>query len=288
MASYYDVEALKEYVRKGMIARGNDPNIALKVWTGEGLSPGVWQSNVRTAKGREPSFGPFQMLVGGGDTGYPEGMGNAFTRATGLDPRDPKNVYAMADYAMNHASKKGYGEWYAARDQGIGPMAGIGANARVMPVSYTQEPVAPRAGPPTPYEGLGPSSMAQSGVQPAGGQISSPAAPSVAPWAPGGSKASLLQQFTREGGTGGLGSGPQLGQNRSGAGPQNLAQALQMGQMKETMVDPIAKGIQGLAARFTGKPETTPAAIPVVSPAGSASTSTGISLFDWLKKLGQG
>jgi hypothetical protein len=53
------------------------------------------------------------------------GMGNDFYNETKLDPRDPKNVYAMADYAMAHAGKNGWGAWYGARDNGIGPWEGI-------------------------------------------------------------------------------------------------------------------------------------------------------------------
>lgn len=116
--SYYDVEALKRYIATNAPKYGLDPATALKVWTGEGLRDGVWQSNVYKNGKRENSFGPFQFYMDGG-------MGNVFQKATGLDPRDPKNVYAMADWAMAHAGKKGWGEWYAARDQGIGPWQGI-------------------------------------------------------------------------------------------------------------------------------------------------------------------
>lgn len=128
--SYYDVKALKQYIASNAARYGLDPATALKVWTGEGLSEGVWQSNIVKNGVREPSYGPFQFYTGGG-------MGNEFQKATGLDPRDPKNVYAMADYAMAHAGKHGWGQWYAARDQGIGPWQGI-AKGKDMPTpDYT-------------------------------------------------------------------------------------------------------------------------------------------------------
>lgn len=116
--SYYDVNKLRQYIIANAPKYGLDPATALKVWTGEGLKEGVWQSNIYKNGKRENSFGPFQFYMDGG-------MGNVFQEATKLDPRDPKNVYAMADWAMAHAGKKGWGEWYAARDQKIGPWQGI-------------------------------------------------------------------------------------------------------------------------------------------------------------------
>jgi hypothetical protein len=127
MAQYYDVGKMKQYIAANASKYGLDPATALKVWTNEGLADGVWQSNLKGGKygNREPSYGPFQFLVGGGNTGYKEGMGNDFMRDTGLDPRDPKNVYAMADYAMAKAGQGGWSPWYAARDNNVGPWDGI-------------------------------------------------------------------------------------------------------------------------------------------------------------------
>lgn len=119
MAYYYDVNALKKYVAENAPKYGLDPATALKVWTGEGLSEGTWQSRLYQNGKREESYGPFQLNMN------PGAMGDRFMKATGLDPRDPKNVYAMADYAMAHAGKHGWGEWFAARDQDIGPWQGI-------------------------------------------------------------------------------------------------------------------------------------------------------------------
>jgi len=116
--SYYDVNKLKQYIAANAPKYGLDPATALKVWTGEGLKEGIWQSNIYSDGQRERSYGPFQFYIDGG-------MGNVFQKATGLDPRDPKNVYAMADWSMAHAGKSGWGEWYAARDQKIGPWQGI-------------------------------------------------------------------------------------------------------------------------------------------------------------------
>lgn len=108
---------------------GINPNTALRVAKSEGGTSGWIQSKVRGKNGRrEPSFGPFQMLVGGGDTGFPEGMGNQFMRETGLDVRDPRNAEAAIDFAMREASRKGWGQWYGAAKVGIGRFDGIKGN----------------------------------------------------------------------------------------------------------------------------------------------------------------
>src|SRR5262245_42291857 len=123
----YDVKAATQHIRDAATKRGIDPDTAVRVAGTEGLREGVWQSNVIDKKTgrREPSFGPWQFLVGGGNTGFPSGMGNQFMAKTGLDPRDPKNVNAMTDFALDHAAQYGWGSWYGARDNGIGNWAGI-------------------------------------------------------------------------------------------------------------------------------------------------------------------
>lgn len=104
---------------------GVDPGHALKVAGAEGGTNGWVQSKVMKGGKQEPSFGPFQMLVGGGDTGFPEGMGNQFMKETGLDVRDPANASAAIDFAMKQASQKGWGQWYGAKAVGINGFDGI-------------------------------------------------------------------------------------------------------------------------------------------------------------------
>lgn len=120
------VAQLEQYIRRAARARGIDPDIAVRVARSEGLAPGVWQSNVRRGGRREPSYGPFQLLVGGPGTGHPAGMGNDFQRDTGLDPSDPSTVHAQIDYALDQASQGGWGPWYGARAVGIDRWEGIG------------------------------------------------------------------------------------------------------------------------------------------------------------------
>ncbi|MDT9702960.1 hypothetical protein, partial [Streptomyces sp. P17] len=50
---------------------GIDPSVALKVAKSEGGLGDHIQSNVKKNGRREPSYGPFQLLVGGGNTGFP-------------------------------------------------------------------------------------------------------------------------------------------------------------------------------------------------------------------------
>lgn len=126
MASYYDIDQVEQYIRQKATSMGIDPNVAVKVARSEGLGQGIWQSNYQKGGYREPSYGPFQLLKGGQGTGFPEGMGNQFQKATNLDPSDPKNVYQGIDFALNHAKNNGWGAWYGAGKVGVGKWDGIG------------------------------------------------------------------------------------------------------------------------------------------------------------------
>ena len=107
---------------------GIDPNIALRVAQSEGGTKGWVRSGYEKGGFREPSYGPFQMLVGGQGTGFPEGMGNQFIAKTGLDPRDPANAEPYMDFAMQQAATKGWSPWYGAAKAGISRWQGIGGN----------------------------------------------------------------------------------------------------------------------------------------------------------------
>lgn len=139
---------------------GVDPRTALKVAGSEGGTKGWQQSKVKRNGVYEPSFGPFQLLVGGGDTGFPEGMGNQFMKETGLDPRDPKNAEAAIDFAMQQASQHGWGQWYGAAKVGVGKFDGIGGQSSGQPFDYASAKGA-KAGQ---YAG-GPSAIPQAGGQ---------------------------------------------------------------------------------------------------------------------------
>lgn len=121
------VSPIEAYIRQAAGLRGIDPDIAVKVAKSEGgLKEGALQSYAKKNGIREPSYGPFQLLVGGAGTGFPTGLGNRFIEQTGLDPSDPANVQAAIDFALDHAKGNGWGAWYGAKNSGIGKWAGIG------------------------------------------------------------------------------------------------------------------------------------------------------------------
>jgi len=115
---------IESYITQAATARGIDPGVALTVYRNEGLTN--FQSLSNNGSGREPSYGPYQLLVGGPGTGYPAGMGNDFIRDTGLDPRDPKNIRQTIDYSLDKATgPRGWAPWYGARNAGISNRQGL-------------------------------------------------------------------------------------------------------------------------------------------------------------------
>ncbi|MBY5657188.1 hypothetical protein [Rhizobium leguminosarum] len=113
---------IASYISQAAAKRGIDPDIALRVAKSEGgLKSWNLQSTFMKNGVQEPSFGPFQLYKGGG-------LGNDFMRKTGLDPALAANGPAGVDFALDHASKKGWGAWYGAGKAGIGNFDGIGAN----------------------------------------------------------------------------------------------------------------------------------------------------------------
>lgn len=130
-------DMITHYARK----HGVNPEIAMKVVGSEGGHRGWVQSQARNKNGiQEPSYGPFQMLVGGKGTGFPEGLGNRFIKDTGLDPRDPKNAAAAIDYALKEVSKEGWGQWFGAAKVGVGKWDGVGKGGRSVPLDANDIP----------------------------------------------------------------------------------------------------------------------------------------------------
>lgn len=128
------VNSYEMLARKAAERHGVDWNIAKKVIGSEGGFNGWIQSNVKDKRGvREPSYGPMQFLVGGGDTGFPEGLGNRFIEATGMHPSDPKAAEKYFDFGFKEVSQRGWGQWYGAKKVGVGNWDGIGKRAPVTP-----------------------------------------------------------------------------------------------------------------------------------------------------------
>jgi hypothetical protein len=172
-----DVNSLADYIRRAAASRGIDPNVALTVARSEGLQPGTWQSNVKKDVNgfsvREPSYGPFQLLVGGPGTGFPTGLGNKFQAATGLDPSDPRNAKAGIDYALNTAATTGWGPWFGAKAAGISPFRGI-QGAHPAPLESASPPT-------TSFPGEAPTNSNDNGPTPVWGNLMPKPAPSYQP-----------------------------------------------------------------------------------------------------------
>jgi hypothetical protein len=109
---------MEAYIRKAALARGIDPNIAVAVAKSEGLYDYVGD--------RGSSFGPFQLHYGGVASGGNAvgGLGDTFTKRTGLNARDPSTWPQQVDFALDEARKSGWGAWHGWK--GL-PRAGIGA-----------------------------------------------------------------------------------------------------------------------------------------------------------------
>lgn len=128
-----EIAGLEGYIRNAAADRGIDPDVAVRVARSEGLAPGVWQSNVVRNGKRETSYGPYQLLVGGG-------LGDKFARKYGVSPADPSSVYDQIDFALDEAAAGGWSPWYGAAKVGVGNRTGL-ENARPL-----RKPPGSRAG----------------------------------------------------------------------------------------------------------------------------------------------
>lgn len=135
---------LESYIVQAALARGIDPNVALRVARGEGglndpFRRGQGPAPRSQAAGLGPlenSFGPFQLYISG--TGA--GLGDRAV-AAGIDPR--KNWQGGVDFALDEAKRAGWGQWYGAKAAGITGMMGIGG----VPVAGVAPPVGAPAAP---------------------------------------------------------------------------------------------------------------------------------------------
>jgi D-alanyl-D-alanine carboxypeptidase len=114
-----------EYIRRAAIARGIDPEVALRVAGAEALN--VFDPNQPDRGGDEgSSFGPYQFHYAGISKSMPNaGMGDDFTKATGLRASDPSTWKRQVDFALDYAAKKGWTPWMGAQAAGIGDFEGI-------------------------------------------------------------------------------------------------------------------------------------------------------------------
>ena len=134
-ANQNDKGAIAEYIKSASLKYGIDPDIALRVAKSEGLNSYIGDKGT--------SFGPYQLHYGGLQPGAlgSSGLGDVFTRQTGLDARNPATVQAQIDFALSQASKNGWGAWYGAKRVGINEWDGINGNG-VAPLKSTAVNVA--------------------------------------------------------------------------------------------------------------------------------------------------
>lgn len=122
-----EVEA---YIRASAIARGIDPDVAVRIAMTEGGVTDPFQMSKVPLKegGTEQSVGPFQLLLKGG-------LGEEALKI-GIDPT--KDWKLGVDFALDTAAKKkSWEDWYGARDNGIPNDAGFTETTKPIGVTLT-------------------------------------------------------------------------------------------------------------------------------------------------------
>ena len=118
----YDPKATEALIRARAPAYGIDPDTAVAIARSEGLN--AYHGDAGS------SFGPFQLHYGGVARGGNAvgGLGDAFTKQTGLDARDPSTVPQQIDFSLSQAAKGGWEPWHGRKTPGvnIGVWDGIG------------------------------------------------------------------------------------------------------------------------------------------------------------------
>lgn len=112
---------IADMVRKAAWANNINPDLLMKNYGAEGASGYVGDDG--------SSFGPFQFHYGGLSSKYPgAGLGDDFTKATGLDARDPSTIAAQADWYAKYVRKHGWGASMGMKKLGYTGMEGLGSN----------------------------------------------------------------------------------------------------------------------------------------------------------------
>lgn len=117
-------EKMETWIRAYADRHGVDPDTAVKVWKSEGgmnYQSTVKKGNQQKYKGKEDSWGPFQLYRGGG-------LGNEWEKTYGKDLRsanDATSIQQQIDFAMQNAAKSGWGQWYGAAKVGVKDRQGI-------------------------------------------------------------------------------------------------------------------------------------------------------------------
>jgi hypothetical protein len=182
MAANPDVLA---YLIDGAKRRGIDPNLVVKAFNHEGLS--VFDPNKPDRGGDEgSSFGPYQLHYAGMSRSMPNaGMGDDFTRKTGLNARDPSTWRQQTDYVLDHLASGGtWDPWMGAKAEGITGRMGLPGGSAA-PATHAASVASPQAA----TDAAGPSQQPTQPTQtplPAPGQPGGAMGPPNPPgWTPG-------------------------------------------------------------------------------------------------------
>lgn len=104
--------------------RGIDPDVAVRIFRHEGA--GSYQSSVPrrgrgSLGGREASFGPYQLYIGGG-------LGNEYQRETGRDlttDNTEEGITNQIRFALDMAVRDSWQPWYGRGPAGVGRRQGL-------------------------------------------------------------------------------------------------------------------------------------------------------------------
>ena len=116
--------AIERIIRDEAELRGIDPRVAVAIFRAEGA--GAYQSTVPRSGsgslgGREASFGPYQLYIGGG-------LGNTYQDRTGRDlTRDNtrEGIINQIRFALDMAIEQSWQPWYGRGPAGVGRYEGL-------------------------------------------------------------------------------------------------------------------------------------------------------------------
>lgn len=116
--------AIERVIAEEARLRGIDPQVAIAIFRAEGA--GAYQSTVRRSGrgslgGREASFGPYQLYIGGG-------LGNTYQDRTGRDlTRDNtrEGIINQIRFALDMAIEQSWQPWYGRGPAGVGRYEGL-------------------------------------------------------------------------------------------------------------------------------------------------------------------
>jgi len=117
---------IESIIREESSLRGIDGEVAVRIFRHEGMNS--YQSTVSTGNqlmrgGREASYGPYQLYVGGG-------LGNDYEQRTGRDlttDNTEEGITNQIRFALDQAALNGWGAWYGRGPAGVGINEGLGS-----------------------------------------------------------------------------------------------------------------------------------------------------------------